>query len=111
MRSVGPDRATVQTDASSANRILALESKAGHLEQAVESHAVIDQAMGVLIAAGRISAAEAWDVLWETSMSTNIKLRNVAELVVTWSATGHLATDIRSELSRRLDHRECERSA
>ncbi|WP_328419179.1 ANTAR domain-containing protein [Streptomyces sp. NBC_00443] len=103
MRSnVGPNPSAVQTDESPATRIPELESKVGQLEHTVESHAVIDQAMGVLIAVGRLSAAEAWDVLRETSMSTNIKLRHVAELVVTWGATGHLATDIRSELSRRL---------
>jgi hypothetical protein len=66
--------------------------------------------MGVLIAVGRTSSAEAWDMLRETSMSTNIKLRHVAELIVTWGTTGHLATDIRSELSRRLDHRESEQA-
>jgi AmiR/NasT family two-component response regulator len=80
-----------------------LESKVGQLENAVESHAVIDQATGVLVAVGRLSPGEAWDVLRETSMSTNIKLRHVAELVVAWGTTGHLATDIQGELSRRLD--------
>ncbi|MEU8849813.1 ANTAR domain-containing protein [Streptomyces sp. NPDC048564] len=103
MRSnVGPNPAAVQTDASPAAQIRGLTSKVGQLEHAVESHAVIDQAMVVLIAVGRLSAAEAWDVLRETSTSTNIKLRHVAELVLTWGATGHLATDIRSELSHRL---------
>lgn len=103
MRSnVGPSPAAVQTDESAATQIRELESKVSQQEQAVESHAVIDQAMGVLIAVGRISAAEAWDVLRETSLSTNIKLRHVAELVVTRGATGHLAADIRSDLSRRL---------
>ncbi|MFG2794191.1 ANTAR domain-containing protein [Streptomyces sp. NPDC048419] len=84
-------------------QIHGLESKVGQLETAVESHAVIDQATGVLIAVGRLSPGEAWDVLRETSMSTNIKLRHVAELVVAWGTTGHLATDIQGELARRLD--------
>ncbi|MFI6559543.1 ANTAR domain-containing protein [Streptomyces sp. NPDC050534] len=79
-----------------------LESRLGQLEIAVESHAVVDQAMGVLIAVGRLSPDEAWDILRETSMSTNIKLRHVAGLVVAWGRTGRLATDIQGELSRRL---------
>ncbi|WP_230396611.1 ANTAR domain-containing protein [Streptomyces blattellae] len=87
------------------DQIHQLESKVGQLEQAVESHASIDQAMGVIVAVGRISPAEAWDVLRETSMDTNIKLRQVAELVVAWGATGDLAADIRDELARRLRHR------
>jgi hypothetical protein len=36
-------------------------------------------------------------------MSTNIKLRHVAELVVTWGVTGKLAADIREELATRLN--------
>ena len=58
-------------------RIGVLESKACRQEQAVRSHALIDQAIGVLIAVGRRSAEAAWDVLRETSMSTNAKLRHV----------------------------------
>jgi hypothetical protein len=83
-------------------RIRHLQDKVAQLEQAVESHAVIDQALGVLVAVGRISPAEAWDALRETSMCTNIKLRHVAELVVDWARTGDLAPDIREQLARRL---------
>ncbi|MGW2935223.1 ANTAR domain-containing protein [Streptomyces sp. NPDC055722] len=79
-----------------------LQAKVTQLEHAVDSHALIDQAMGVIIAVGRISPAEAWDLLRETSMRTNIKLRHVAELVVAWGETGNLAADIRDELARRL---------
>ncbi|GHH86895.1 hypothetical protein GCM10018793_60600 [Streptomyces sulfonofaciens] len=68
----------------------------------MDSHAVIDQALGVIVAVGRVSPAEAWDMLRETSMCTNIKLRHVAEAVVAWGETGALAPDIRDELTRRL---------
>lgn len=80
-----------------------LEARLGRMEAAVESHAVIDQATGVLIAVGKLSPDEAWDVLRETSLSTNIKLRHGAELAVAWGRTGHLAADIQGEPSRRLD--------
>ncbi|MGW1047501.1 ANTAR domain-containing protein [Streptomyces sp. NPDC002547] len=84
-------------------QIKKLRGKVTQLEQAVGSHAVIDQAIGVIVAVGRLTPAEAWDLLRETSMCTNIKLRHVAELVIAWGTTGHLAADICQELARRLD--------
>ncbi|MEU6520484.1 ANTAR domain-containing protein [Streptomyces sp. NPDC046978] len=80
-----------------------LEIEVAQLKQAVNSHAVIDQAIGVVVARGRITPDRAWDVLRETSMGTNIKLRHVAEMVVTWGVTGELVADIREELARRLN--------
>ncbi|MEU6497566.1 ANTAR domain-containing protein [Streptomyces sp. NPDC046984] len=80
-----------------------LQTKVVQLEQAVDSHAVVDQAIGVIVAVARMTPDRAWDVLRETSMSTNIKLRHVADLVITWGAAGELATDIREELARRLN--------
>ena len=79
-----------------------LQGKFAHLEQA-DAHALIDQAICVIVAVGGLTPAEAWDLLRETSMSTNIKLRHVAELVVTWGVTGRLASDIREELASRLN--------
>lgn len=95
----------VQQPDTPRDRIRQLENKVAQLEQAVDSHAVIDQAIGVLVAVGRMTSAEAWDVLRETSMCTNIKVRHVADLVVTWGATGRLAADIREQLSVRLGRR------
>lgn len=80
-----------------------LRSKVAQLEKAMDSHAAIDQAIGVIVAVGRLTLGQAWDLLRETSMSTNIKLRHVAELVVTWGVTGKLASDIREELASRLN--------
>ncbi|OII64955.1 hypothetical protein BJP40_18335 [Streptomyces sp. CC53] len=79
-----------------------LRSEIAQLEQAVESHAVIDQAMGVLMAVGSCSPAEAWDVLREASMRTNTKLRGVAALVLEWARTGNLPPALRKELESRL---------
>ncbi|MFD8034092.1 ANTAR domain-containing protein [Streptomyces sp. NPDC003328] len=80
-----------------------LEIEVAQLKQAVNSHAVIDQAIGVVVTRGRMTPDRAWDVLRETSMGTNIKLRHVAEMVVTWGVTGELVADIREELTRRLN--------
>ncbi|MEU6656374.1 ANTAR domain-containing protein [Streptomyces sp. NPDC046900] len=79
-----------------------LQAKVAQLERAVYSHAVIDQAIGVVVAVGRLTPADAWDLLRETSMCTNTKLRHVAELVVTLGVTGNLVADIREDLARRL---------
>ncbi|MEU6012426.1 ANTAR domain-containing protein [Streptomyces sp. NPDC047453] len=85
------------------DRIRQLETQVFQLQQAVTSHAVIDQAIGVIVAVGRMTPDEAWDALRETSMCTNIKLRHVAELVITWGQGGRdLAADVRCELSRRV---------
>ncbi|KUJ33736.1 hypothetical protein ADL25_43905 [Streptomyces sp. NRRL F-5122] len=85
------------------DQINELRSKVAQLENAVDSHAVIDQAIGIIVAVGRLTPGQAWDLLREASMSTNIKLRHVAELVVTWGVTGKLAADIREELATRLN--------
>ncbi|WP_258055074.1 ANTAR domain-containing protein [Streptomyces sp. Ru71] len=86
-------------------RIAELEATVAQLRQAMVSHAVIDQAIGVVVAVGRVTPAEAWDALRETSMCTNVKLRRVAEQVVAWGTTGELDPDIRAQLAARLGHR------
>jgi hypothetical protein len=96
---------TVPDGEGATGRIRQLEDEVAQLRQAVESHAVIDQAIGVVVAVGRTTPAEAWDMLREVSMCTNIKLRHVAELVIAWGQTGDLAAEVREELSLRLRHR------
>jgi AmiR/NasT family two-component response regulator len=94
--------AVQEPESRPADEIQQLETKVAQLERAVHSHAVIDQAIGVIVAVGRITPADAWDLLRETSMCTNTNLRHVAELAVTLGVTGNLAADIREELARRL---------
>jgi AmiR/NasT family two-component response regulator len=72
------------------------------LKHALVSHAVIDQAIGTLIALGHIDARQGWAVLQQVSQHTNIKLRHVAELVITWAQSGDLAADIRAEPQQAL---------
>ncbi|MBP0461921.1 ANTAR domain-containing protein [Streptomyces montanisoli] len=52
------------------------------LRHALESHPVIDMARGLVMAAGRCSPEEAWQVLVEVSQHTNIKLREIAQSLV-----------------------------
>ncbi|MGW3819951.1 ANTAR domain-containing protein [Streptomyces sp. NPDC005046] len=68
----------------------------------VHSHAVIDQAIGVLLAVGELIPDQGWNVLRAVSPYTNIKLRHVAELLIEWARTGDLGQDLRLELDRQL---------
>ncbi|MFE1849896.1 ANTAR domain-containing protein [Streptomyces sp. NPDC059489] len=92
-----------QESAGRLSEVEELEIEVAQLKQAMRSRAVIDQAIGVVVTHGRMTPDRAWDVLRETSMGTNIKLRHVAEMVVTWGVTGELVADIREELTRRLN--------
>ncbi|MEV7081985.1 ANTAR domain-containing protein [Streptomyces sp. NPDC093516] len=90
------------TDGGS-ERILALEEEVRQLKEAVVSHAVVDQAIGMVVALGRISPDQGWHVLKEVSQHTNIKLRNVAELILVWGRTGLMPEEIRAALEDALD--------
>ena len=61
---------------------------ADHLERALESRGVIDQAKGIVMAERRCTADEAFQVLVEVSQRTNRKLRDVAEELVSMTASG-----------------------
>jgi AmiR/NasT family two-component response regulator len=63
-------------------RIGLLEEEVAQLRQAVASHAVVDQAIGVVVAVGHLRPEQGWEVLREISQRTNTKLREVAEYVV-----------------------------
>ncbi|MEU9474492.1 ANTAR domain-containing protein [Streptomyces sp. NPDC048191] len=84
-------------------RVTELREEIDQLKQAVTSHAVVDQAIGMVIAFGRLTPEQAWQVLREVSQHTNIRLRNVAELILLWGRGGELPTDIRAELETALD--------
>jgi GAF domain-containing protein len=56
--------------------------QAGHLRAALDSRAVIDQAKGILMERLRLTADQAFSVLARISMTTNTKVRDVAEDLV-----------------------------
>lgn len=58
-----------------------MEDLAVHLRRAMESHTVIGQATGVLMARRRLTADEAFDVLKRISQHRNIKLVRLATLL------------------------------
>ncbi|UXY24257.1 ANTAR domain-containing protein [Streptomyces cynarae] len=59
-----------------------LRAENRQLKQALASHAVVDQAIGVLTVLGQISPSDGFTVLREVSQHTNIKLAQVAEQVL-----------------------------
>ncbi|MFF8190649.1 ANTAR domain-containing protein [Streptomyces bobili] len=85
------------------DRIAALQQEVGQLRDAVASHAVVDQAIGVIVALGRMTPDGGWRVLREVSQHTNIKLRNVAELILFWGRSGRIPEEIRVELADAVD--------
>ncbi|MFJ9176050.1 ANTAR domain-containing protein [Streptomyces sp. NPDC102360] len=97
-------RAAIQAHAETA-RAAGLEAQVEQLTEAVTAHAEVDQAIGVVVAVGGLSPAEAWDVLREISMRSNVKLRLVALRLVAWPRTQELDPVIRAELQHQLDLR------
>ncbi|MEU6257098.1 ANTAR domain-containing protein [Streptomyces sp. NPDC047043] len=85
------------------DQIFALQEQVQQLKEAVVSHAVVDQAIGMVVALGRVTPDEGWEVLKEVSQHTNIKLRNVAELILIWGRSGTIPPEIRAHLEDALD--------
>ncbi|MDX2927221.1 MULTISPECIES: ANTAR domain-containing protein [Streptomyces] len=87
---------------SDPDQIFRLQEQVRQLKEAVVSHAVVDQAIGVVIALGGVTPDEGWIVLKEVSQHTNIKLRNVAEAILIWGRTGVIPPEILTVLEDRL---------
>jgi GAF domain-containing protein len=63
-----------------------------HLQTALASRAVIDQALGIIMGQNRCTADEAFEVLRTASQNRNVKLRDIAADIVT-SVSGQPPTD------------------
>lgn len=75
------------TTPASADRCLRAEVERSRrenrqMQQALASHAMVDQAIGVLTVMGQISPEDGFTVLREVSQRTNIKLSAVAEHIL-----------------------------
>lgn len=73
-----------------AARMFLADERAFHLEQALVSRSTIDQALGVLMAQNACTSEEAFGILRRESQSRNVKLRDVAALIIE-RFTGHPA--------------------
>ncbi|MFF3918193.1 ANTAR domain-containing protein [Streptomyces sp. NPDC001852] len=85
------------------DRISELQAEVDQMKEAVVSHAVVDQAIGMVVALGRVTPDEGWEVLREVSQHTNIKLRNIAELILIWARRGDIPPDVLAALEDALD--------
>jgi hypothetical protein len=94
---------TPHEPADETDRIFELQEEVDQLKEAVVSHAVVDQAIGMVVALGRVTPDLGWLVLKDVSQHTNIRLRNIAELVVIWGRSGEMPEEIRTELEEALD--------
>ncbi|MDT0609347.1 ANTAR domain-containing protein [Streptomyces lancefieldiae] len=88
---------------SGSDQIFELQEQVRQLKEAVVSHAVVDQAIGMIVALGRVTPDQGWIVLKEVSQHTNIKLRNVAETILIWGRAGVMPPEIRAALEDCLD--------
>ncbi|MFI6663068.1 ANTAR domain-containing protein [Streptomyces sp. NPDC050523] len=79
-----------------------LEVERAQLEQALRSHAIVDQAIGAVVVLGQIPPEEAWRALRDVSQRTNIKLRTVAEHVMAFAQGTDLPEPERIELQRTI---------
>ncbi|MFJ8193486.1 ANTAR domain-containing protein [Streptomyces sp. NPDC096094] len=95
----------IGSDQTGPDQIFQLQEQVRQLKEAVVSHAVVDQAIGMVVVLGRVTPDEGWLVLKEVSQHTNIKLRNVAEMVLIWGRAGVMPPEIRAALEDALDRR------
>ncbi|WP_327686190.1 ANTAR domain-containing protein [Streptomyces sp. NBC_00467] len=100
------DRPTAD-DSTADAEAAALREEVDQLRQVLASRgAVIDQAMGIVMALGRLPADEAWNVLRDVSQRTNSNLSLVAQLLTAWAETGELHLGIRIALEEAVRGRE-----
>ena len=63
-------------------RLFEADNRASHLEQALVSRSTIDQALGVLMAQNKCTPDEAFGILRRASQNRNVKLRDVAAMII-----------------------------
>lgn len=95
----------MSTDTGS-DQVFQLQEQVRQLKEAVVSHAVVDQAIGMIVVLGRVAPDQGWIILREVSQHTNVKLRDVAETIIVWGRTGVMPPRIRAALEDTLD-RQC----
>lgn len=82
----------------SPDRIAALQQEIAQLRHAVTAHAVVDQAMGVVIAYAGVRPETAWAILRDISQHTNTKLREISEHILEWPHCAWLPDEVRHAL-------------
>ncbi|WP_282108160.1 ANTAR domain-containing protein [Streptomyces liliiviolaceus] len=79
----------------------------GQLREAVVSHAVVDQAIGVVVAVGGLCPDQGFEVLREVSQRTEVKLRQASAMIVDWAHSEQQPEEIRRALEGALAAARC----
>ncbi|MGW7528485.1 anti-sigma factor antagonist [Streptomyces sp. NPDC054783] len=95
----GADLPAAQNQEDALSHEEELRTEVVQLRRAMQTRAVIDQALGVLMASFRLSSEDAWNVLVTVSQHTNIKLHQVAEQLVTTVQGVALADAIQAQVA------------
>ncbi|MEU8717640.1 ANTAR domain-containing protein [Streptomyces sp. NPDC048663] len=101
-RPVPRDMPGLVRQAEVARQIAQLKEEIDQLQEAIASHAVIDQAIGVVISLGKLCPEQGFEVLRTVSQHTNTKLRKVAALIVNWPGGGPLPDAVHQALEQAL---------
>ncbi|MGW4569222.1 ANTAR domain-containing protein [Streptomyces sp. NPDC004561] len=99
-----PDATPATADRRLRAEVERLRSENRQLQQALASHAVVDQAIGVLTVMTQMSPDDGFTVLREVSQRTNIKLSAVAEHILERARGSPLPEAIQVELHAALTH-------
>ncbi|MEU6595251.1 ANTAR domain-containing protein [Streptomyces sp. NPDC046881] len=102
---IGPDEQTDQ------EQVKALQDEVDQLRQALVSHALVDQAIGVVITVGGLRREQGWEALKHMSQHTNVKLREVARCLVEWPARRELPEVIRRALPAAVEYARAQSGA
>ncbi|GGS77305.1 ANTAR domain-containing protein [Streptomyces cinerochromogenes] len=102
---IGPDERTEH------EQVKALRDEVDQLRQALVSHALVDQAIGVVITVGGLRREQGWEALKHMSQHTNVKLREVARCLVEWPARRTLPEVIRRALPAAVEHARAQTGA
>jgi predicted amidohydrolase YtcJ len=90
-------------DAGREDAVARLEGEVVQLRRAVDSHATVDQAIGVLIAVYRIVPEDGFEVLRKVLQHTNIKVRALAEMVIGWGVGAALPPSVVREMDKAVE--------
>ncbi|MCX5008561.1 ANTAR domain-containing protein [Streptomyces sp. NBC_00638] len=93
--------ATIQCTAATAHEVGALQERPS-MPQNPGANTVRDQAVGIVMALGRLPADQARTVLTEVSQRTNVTLLRIAGLLTDWASRGELNLGIRIALEEAI---------
>ncbi|MFM9744845.1 ANTAR domain-containing protein [Streptomyces brasiliscabiei] len=94
-----PSPAIEASSGAEGEEIIRLDEENAQLRHAVTSHAVVDQAIGVLIAVHQLPPHHGWNVLREVSQHSNIKLHTVALEIVQWPLGRPMSVEVQEQLA------------